>query len=188
MDYEMMCRRLAVALCLLACVACTGKTHSPQGPTLTSQPSGIPTKASTPEVTLTPYATSTPSPTGRIATPTQIPGVGPSTAAKRITGSNASSVGMIRMLELDHEVESLAFLPDSAYLVAGNYLWRIPGGNLVREFSYSEAPAFLSVAVSPDGKTVALGTFIGDILLFEVAGKLKGILKGIGGQIGRAHV
>jgi WD40 repeat protein len=70
-------------------------------------------------------------------------------------------------------VLDVAFSPDGHYALASTasgvaLMWAVDGGELVRQFAL-EAPAGMpSLALSPDGVTLAAGSRFGEVVLFEV--------------------
>jgi WD40 repeat protein len=66
-----------------------------------------------------------------------------------------------------------AFSPDGRYALAsaGNMalMWAVEGGQLVRTFELAGPVGAPSLAVSPDGQQVMVGSRVGDIVLFDLA-------------------
>ncbi|GAB4430412.1 MAG: hypothetical protein Kow0031_11260 [Anaerolineae bacterium] len=66
-----------------------------------------------------------------------------------------------------------AFSPDGRYALAAGMdsrvlMWAVEGGQLVRTFELAGPVGAPSVAVSPDGQQVAVGTRVGEIALFDL--------------------
>jgi WD40 repeat protein len=74
--------------------------------------------------------------------------------------------------------------PDSEYALASTtqgqiYMWGIESGELQRTFELEGPAGAPSIAVSPDGRQLAVGSRLGDITLFEVdSGRRSGQLAG----------
>jgi len=162
-------------------------------PTLTPTPSEMPTNTLTPSDTPTDIPTDTPTATSTsTSTPTYTATATPTVTftatatrtpspADVISSSNVSRVSQIRTLHNQARINSLAFTPDSNWLVTVDLnntikLWDVSTGNVIRAWRQT---GVWVVKVSPDGELVAGGGTDNKIYVWELqSGNLVTTLQG----------
>jgi WD40 repeat protein len=84
-----------------------------------------------------------------------------------------SDGSLVNTMRQKYEIYDVEFSPDGQSLASGSRennangrLWEVSSGRVLRTFSEIENTV-LSIAYSPDGGRVAMGTFDGDILVYD---------------------
>jgi WD40 repeat protein len=81
-------------------------------------------------------------------------------------------------------VLDVAFSPDGRYALASTasgaaFMWPVEGGDVIQRFALDGPAGAPSVAVSPDGTRVAVGSRFGQVVLFEAgSGRQQGVFSG----------
>lgn len=97
---------------------------------------------------------------------------------------NLSSGQAVQVFSPEAGFLDTAFSPDGRYALASGadglaLMWAIEGGQLVRKFELAGPVGAPSLAVSPDGKQVAIGTRVGEIALLDfTSGQQQKIISG----------